>query len=101
MSINRDEIAQQLGFRREDIDMLINMFCKNAAVSLEQMKQMITDGNLNGIADAAHAIKGSAGNLKLDSIYTLAYTVEMQAKSTGNENFETLYLKLKDLIKTL
>ena len=101
MSIDRDQIAQQLGFRREDIDMLMGVFSKNAAVSLEQMRQMIADSDFGGIADAAHAIKGSAGNLKLHSIYTLAETIEMQAKKTLNEDFEAQYQELKIMLGTV
>jgi len=101
MSIDRDEIALQLGFRREDVDMLISVFSKNAAVSLTQMKQMIADHDLSGIADAAHAIKGSSGNLKLHSIYASAQTIEMQAKEHSSTNFEVHYNTLKNLIDTL
>lgn len=99
--IDRDQIAAQLGFQRSDIDMLLAMFSKNAATSLEEMQKMIDGNNMQGVADAAHAIKGSAGNLKLNDIYTLAMTIEMAAKNGKDNNLHTHYTQLSILLNTL
>ncbi len=96
--IDRDQIAAKLGFKRSDVDMLLAMFSKNAATSLEEMQKMIEEENMQGVADAAHAIKGSAGNLKLDDIYTLAMTIEMAAKNAKDANLRTHYTQLSMLI---
>ena len=98
--IDRDQIAAKLGFKRSDVDMLLAMFSKNAATSLEEMQKMIDEGNMQGVADAAHAIKGSAGNLKLDDIYTLAMTIEMAAKNDKDVNLLTHYTQLSILLDT-
>lgn len=99
--IDRDQIAAQLGFQRSDIDMLLAMFSKNAATSLEEMQKMIDENNMQGVVDAAHAIKGSAGNLKLNDIYTLAMTIEMAAKNGKDNNLHTHYTQLSILLNTL
>jgi HPt (histidine-containing phosphotransfer) domain-containing protein len=81
--------------------MLLAMFSKNAATSLEEMQKMIDENNMQGVADAAHAIKGSAGNLKLNDIYTLAMTIEMAAKNDKDANLHTHYTQLSILLDTL
>ncbi|MGB6019782.1 MAG: Hpt domain-containing protein [Sulfurimonadaceae bacterium] len=99
MLVNRDLIAERLGFKRSDIDMLLAMFSKNATSSLKEMQQMIDENNMQGIADAAHAIKGSAGNLKLDDIYDLAMTIETAAKNSENADYRLYYQQLKALLE--
>jgi len=74
--IDRDTLAKELGFERSDVDMILNMFKKNAETSLEKMKIAIRDKNLKSIMDEAHAIKGTAGNLMLSEIFTLCQKIE-------------------------
>lgn len=99
--MHRDELAGQLGFKRSDIDMLIDIFKKNANVSLEEMHTMIKQNNMQGIADAAHAIKGSAGNLKLDKIFELSKNIEIMATTMNNEDYKVHYTQLNKMIDEL
>jgi len=99
--LDRDKLAAQLGFKRSDIDMLINIFKKNAKASLEEMHTMIIQNNMQGIADTAHAIKGSAGNLKLDKIFELSKNIEVMATTKKNEAYEMYYDQLKNMIYRL
>jgi len=101
MSIDRDQIAAQLGFKRSDIDMLLAMFSKNAAASLQEMQTMIAEGNMQGIADTAHAIKGSAGNFKLEEIYASAMAIELAAKNCEDEDYRKRYEQLRVLLDSL
>lgn len=99
MLINRDQIAERLGFQRSDIDMLLAMFSKNAAASLAEMSQMIEENSMQGIADTAHAIKGSAGNLKLDDIYNLALSIEQAAKNSEPADYSAYHKQLATLLE--
>jgi len=99
MVVNRDLIAEQLGFKRSDVDMLLAMFCKNAASSMQEMHVMIEENNMQGITNAAHAIKGSAGNLKLDDIYDLAKTIELAARADENIDYRSCYQQLKAMLE--
>lgn len=99
--MDKDKLAAQLGFKRSDIDMLIGIFRKNAESSLKEMYTMIRQNNMQGIADAAHAIKGSAGNLKLNEIFELSKNIEIMAKTMKNEDYETHYDQLKNMLDRL
>jgi len=101
MSVDRDQIAAQLGFKRSDVDMLLAIFSKNAAASLQEMQTMIAEGNMQGVADAAHAIKGSAGNFRLDAIYTLAMEIETAAKNGEDGDYTARYEQLRVLLDSL
>ena len=101
MSVDRDQIAAQLGFKRSDIDMLLAIFSKNAAVSLQEMQTMIAEGDMQGVADAAHAIKGSAGNYRLDEIYAQAMAIEMAAKNGEDEDYGARYEQLRVLLDSI
>ena len=101
MNIDRDYIAEQLGFTRKDIDMLLTMFQKNASTSLEEMQKMIEKQNMQGIVDTAHAISGSAGTLKLDGVYQLAKDIEMAAKTGQSIDYHLYCNRLKTLLEAL
>lgn len=99
--MDRDKLAAQLGFKRTDIDMLIGIFIKNSKSSLEEMHKMIRQNNMQGIADTAHAIKGSAGNLKLNEIFELSKSIEIMAKTMKNEEYEAHYKQLNNMLDKL
>lgn len=101
MSIDKDQLAAQLGFKRGDVEMLLGIFAKNAASALHDMQDRIEKNDLQGIGDAAHAIKGSAGNLKLQEIYTLAKSIEDAAKQKQQIDYRDYYRQLASLITAL
>jgi len=101
MYIDKEKIASQLGFKRSDFDILLVMFGQNATTSLEEMKSAIERGYMQGIADAAHAIAGGAGNIQLNEIYDLAMTIELTVKKGENADYHLFYQQLKVLIDSI
>jgi HPt (histidine-containing phosphotransfer) domain-containing protein len=101
MYIDKEKIASELGFKRSDFDMLLVMFIQNATTSLEEMKSAIDRGDMKGVADAAHAIAGGAGNIQLNEIYDLAMTIELTVKKGENADYHLFYQQLKVLIDSI
>ena len=101
MYIDKDKIASQLGFKRSDFDTLLVLFGQNAASSLDEMKESIEKKDLQGIADAAHAIAGGAGNIQLNDIYELAMAIELSAKKSENVDYHLFYQQLKILLDSI
>ena len=101
MSIDKDKIASQLGFKRSDFEMLLVMFVKNATASLKEMKRAIENHNMQGVVDASHAIAGGAGNIQLNEIYELAITIELAAKKDEDVDYQVLYQQIKMLIDSI
>jgi HPt (histidine-containing phosphotransfer) domain-containing protein len=101
MYIDKDKIASQLGFERSDFDALLIMFSQNAASSLEELKNGIEKKDMQGIADASHAIAGGAGNIQLNDIYELAITIELAAKKGEKFDYHHYYEKLSILLDSI
>ena len=101
MYIDKDKIASELGFKRSDFDMLLALFSTNAATSLGEMKKMIDEKDMQGIADTSHAIAGGAGNIQLNEIYELAMTIELAAKKGDNTDYQLYYQQLKTLLDSI
>jgi len=99
--MDRDELAKTLGFSRSDVDMLMDMFLKNARTSLQAMENAIQQNSMHGIADAAHAIKGISGNLKMDEIFELSRDINYMAKSSIDRDYAEDYQRLKSLIEKI
>lgn len=101
MHIDKDEIASKLGFTVRDFDMLLALFSQNATISLEELKNAIEKKDMQGIADASHAIAGGAGNIQLNDIYELAISMELSAKKNENTDYHLCYQQLKTLIDSI
>jgi HPt (histidine-containing phosphotransfer) domain-containing protein len=97
--MDRDELAETLGFSRSDVDMLMDMFLKNAHTSLDQMEMAIGENDIKAVGFAAHAIKGIAGNLKMDDIFELSKEIDLMAKTWFSGDFTPFYLRLKEMIE--
>jgi HPt (histidine-containing phosphotransfer) domain-containing protein len=79
--IDRDAIAQALGFARSDIDMVLELFLHDAHASVKAIGTAIEAKDYAAIANAAHAIKGSAGNFRLAAIYEHTKALEAAARN--------------------
>lgn len=101
MYIDKDKIASELGFKRSDFDILLDLFSQNASTSLEEMKSGIEEKNMQGIADASHAIAGGAGNIQLNDIYELSMNIELAAKKGENADYHLFYQQLKTLLDSI
>lgn len=96
--MNRDALARKLGFTRQDIDLLLTMFEKNARKSLHEMEEAVKRNDMEAISYAAHSIKGIAGNLKIDAVFVLAQKVDTAAKAGRDENYALMHHQLSEEI---
>ena len=95
------KISQELGFEREEVMMLLDMFMQSAMQSMQELKIALESADYIGIKEHAHAIKGSAANLMLDEICNLSKEIEEAAifktKLDYGDRFTKLYYALKNL----
>ena len=100
MSYNLDleQIAQELDFDLEDVEMLIEVFLESAYENLDGLKAAIDSNNLQEIHHLGHAIKGSSANLTLMDISNIAKEIEQNAKEGNSIDYEKKYMELKTLI---
>lgn len=99
--MNITTIAETLGFEIEEVTILIEMFSENAEESLQTLQHAILTQDYEAIRQSSHAIKGSASNLLLTEIASLASTIEHAASNKEPITYEAKSNELKILIEGL
>ncbi len=103
MSYNIDlqEIAEELDFDLEDVEDLIEVFLESSKESLEQLKTAIKNNDKAAMILPSHAIKGSAANLTLMEISSLAQDIELSAKEDKEISYSEKFELLRSAIYNL
>ncbi len=96
--INIENLAKELDFDVEDVEILIELFVENAQVSLANIEEAIEGNNIDVIGAEAHAIKGSAANLLLTDIQNMARDMENAARENRKINYLSLFGQLEEQI---
>jgi len=100
-NINLQDIADELDFDLEDVEMLLEVFLESAQESISSLEEAIKENNLEQIFKAAHAIKGSAANLTLSEISDLAKDMEHSAREEESAQYSSMFENLKKLIDNI
>jgi len=79
-NISAEEMASKIGLNVKHIPILIQSFTDEGTGIIQQLEEAVSVMDYDGIARAAHSIKGSSGNLKFIEMYELAKEVELSAK---------------------
>ena len=83
MDFNR--LAERLGLEIEEYLELAELFLETGSSDLGILKSAVEQGNIEETIKAAHAIKGSSGNLGLMDIYETAKGIEQEARINSLE----------------
>ena len=94
-------LAEELDFDIEDVYILVELFVENAQVSLANIEEAINHHNMEEIRNEAHAIKGSAANLMLTDIQSIARDMENAAGEKQKINYFLFYSQLEEKIEQL
>ncbi|NOR58234.1 MAG: Hpt domain-containing protein [Sulfurimonas sp.] len=101
-TLSHDDMASAIGLKLKHIPILITSFLQETPPILQALEEAINSKDYPAIKAHAHAIKGSAGNLRFDEIYEMSKELEFAA-SDANLDFEyAAYLQaLKDAVATI
>jgi HPt (histidine-containing phosphotransfer) domain-containing protein len=94
-------LASRLGFDIDEFLELVTLFVTTTVSDIDKIKIGVRQSNCQAAAAAAHSIKGAAGNLGFDDIFTLAKDMEIQAKEENLDNFETYIKDLENKVNAL
>lgn len=94
-------LGSRLGIDEEDFMELVELFITTTLDDIEKIRQGLTDNNPVDAAAAAHSIKGAAGNLGLDDIYSLSKKMEEQAKNGSLDQFDVYIKNLETKVNAL
>ena len=88
-NMNHDEMAAAIGLKPKHIPMLVGSFLEESVGILQNLTSAIESKDYDAIKASAHAIKGSAGNLRFNEVYEMAKEVEF-AGADANASFDTM-----------
>ena len=96
---SKDEILKSMGGIPEAVyDAIVQSFYEEAKGRLAVIKASVESNNFEEIAMSAHAIKGSAGNLRLTQIQEVAKALELAAKANNSSDVIKFQEQLISLI---
>jgi HPt (histidine-containing phosphotransfer) domain-containing protein len=78
--MNLSGLASSLGFEENEFLELVDLFVETATSDMAKLDAAISSGAAEETVEAAHSIKGAAGNLGFRDIYELAKEIEMNAR---------------------
>jgi histidine phosphotransfer protein HptB len=91
---DREFALEQAGQDEELLAELVQLFNDTSAEDLAKIQAALSAGDAQGMADAAHSIKGAAASLGIEDIRKAAHEIE---KSGRNEDIDRARGGLSDL----
>ena len=78
--MNPNDLMEKLGLNAEEMSELISLFVDTCRQDLQRMSAALERQDPRGVSEAAHSIKGAAGNMRFEQIYELARSIEEDAR---------------------
>jgi two-component system sensor histidine kinase/response regulator len=94
-AIDREALLEELDDDKDMLRTMLQMFEKDAAVRLPNLRQAVADGSVELIASEAHALKGGVGNFFADAAFAAADALESAARSGDIADAGNLLTKLE------
>ncbi len=104
-SINVAHLAEELMLEEEQILRLMKIYSKKMVENLAEIDEAIAQMDYKAIGLVAHSIKGSSSNFRVESLVTLAYSLEKAAAAKESDFdyrgvYETLEKEFKKIAVT-
>jgi len=96
--MNFEELATNLGMEVEEYLEIVELFIETGISDLEKLQSAIEKGDREKAANAAHSLKGAAGNLGFTDFYEAAKMIEQKAR---NDSLDELVEEVKMLREKL
>jgi len=101
-NVNHEEMAAAIGLKPKHIPMLIGSFLEEAVDILQNLNSAIESKDYDAIKASAHAVKGSAGNLRFNEVYEMSKEMEFAGMNAdASFDYEGYFLAIKEAIATI
>lgn len=102
MKLDYQVIANALGIPEKHIPMLVGAFLEESATILTALEKAIEAKDYANIGLHAHSIKGSAGNLRINDVYTLALELERAGKAADTAyDYQSAFETLRTMVTAI
>lgn len=92
-------LSKKMGYDEEDIIVMLNMFLNKIDQHFQSLKDALESSDMDTMYKTAHTIKGSAGNIGLETIYNISLQIEQAARLNETADYPYLLDRLNDAIK--
>ena len=79
--MNIEQLCKNLGLEKDEYRELLDLFIQTGMTDLDKLEAAVRDQNAENAMQAAHSIKGAAGNLGLLEFYDMLKKVEENARN--------------------
>jgi len=95
------EASEKIGLDLEDYLEILEEFMTSSISDVEKLCAGTEDNNFSFIAEAAHSLKGAAGNMSLTDIQSWAMEAEKLGKESNTSGMQQLIEKIKASISSI
>lgn len=74
-------LADKIGFEEDEYRELLELFLDTSISDIGKIQEGLDQQDPKQVSEAAHSVKGAAGNMGLEAIYELAKAIEMDARN--------------------
>ena len=100
-TIDFGTMASNLGFDEDEFKEVAQLLVTVSLSDMEQLEQGIASQNPDQVKNAAHSIKGAAGNLGFMDLAHCAETIETSARSNDIDNLSPHIETIKKTLNTI
>jgi HPt (histidine-containing phosphotransfer) domain-containing protein len=95
---DREFALEQAGQDEELLAELVKLFNETSADDLSKMQKALSEGDAQGVGDAAHSIKGAAASLGIEDIRKAAHDIEKAGRSGNLDGAGSCLPELEQLL---
>jgi HPt (histidine-containing phosphotransfer) domain-containing protein len=92
------ELAGKIGLEEEEFLELVEIFVEKSKSDISNFQSAFDKGDIEQVVEAAHSIKGAAGNLGFREIFEIANGIEMDARQNIMEGAPKAVQLIKEKI---
>jgi HPt (histidine-containing phosphotransfer) domain-containing protein len=93
-TLNWDSLQERLMGDKELIVEVLKVFLDDAPKQLADMKDALPEKNMEKACDAAHSLRGSAGNIGAERLHSIARQIEKAARDGNAQKTESLLTEI-------
>ena len=94
-------IGEDLGLDEEEFLEIVELFLETAQIDIDRLRQGLSSNDIRNINEAAHSLKGSAGNLGFTEIYHLSKEIENATRENTLANIGPVLEAIEKVTKNI
>ncbi len=96
-----EEMGARLGLEKEEFMELVDIFVSSAEEDIQKLNNALSVSDPKAVAEAAHSLKGSSGNLGFSAIADLASRIEQNARKSDLTDIDSYSVNISGEIEKI